>query len=249
MRERLIPVAFLVVAVACVAIAGQARAAAAPDSSLEGIMQRLGSSRLDVEVDKQEPDKVLDLVREKANVNIVVEPAARRQWEGQLVTLKLKGVSALSVLNHVLRQVDLVTSYGDEALVVTTAKAVQPHPQVTIYDIRDITEAPKGNRLPPTLFGSQIDPLYYYWIRSQLGPVSGAGGPRDPFWELELVDKYPADQIGEVIAKTFQEKFKDTGVSVSYHDGYLVVVEQPKATRVPVRPPEVKKAAGTSAEK
>ncbi|HPD14054.1 MAG TPA: hypothetical protein PLE19_03850 [Planctomycetota bacterium] len=208
------------------------------ENSLEAITRKLAAARMEeVNVDKKDPDAVFDLIRDRAKVNLVVDPEARRQLEGKSVSLKLRGVTALSVLQHVLRQVDCVTAYADEALVVTTAAAAQPHPQITIYDIRDMTIAPKGSRLPPTLFGSQIDPLYYYWIRTQLGPTTGGPGVRDPFWELELIDKYPDDPIGEVIARTIQEKFKGTGVSVSYYDGYLVVVEQPKAARVPVLPP------------
>jgi hypothetical protein len=222
--------------------------AAAQENSLEAITQRLATTKADWEIDKQEPDKALDEIRTKANVNIIVEGAARKLWEGKTVSLKLKGASALSALHHILRQIDLVTAYAEEALVVTTAEDAQPDPQVTIYDIRDITEVARSTRVPAMLFGSQIDPLYYYWIRTQLGPVSGAGINRDPFWELELVDKYPPDHIGEVIAKTFQEKLgKDAKVSVSYHDGYLVVVEQPKATRVPVLP-QAEKAKETPAK-
>jgi hypothetical protein len=223
-------------------LAGQP--AGAGDNSLEAITQRLTAARMEeVNVDKKDPDAVFDLIRDAAKINIVVEPDARRALEGKAVSLKLRGVTALSVLQHVLRQVNLVTVYADEALVVATEESAKPHPQVKIHDIRGFTEFAKGSRLPPTLFGTQIDPLYYYWIRTQLGPVSGTAGKRDPFWELELLDKYPPDHIGEVIAKTFQEKLKDSGVSVSYHDGYLVVVEQPKAARVPVLPPKAETPA------
>ncbi len=226
-------VALLVVAIASPSLAGQP----AGDNTLEAITQRLIAARMEeVNVEKKDPDAVLDLIRDAAKVNIVVEPDARRALEGKTITLKLRGVTALSVLQHVLRQVNLVSTYADEALVIATEESAKPNPDITIYDIRDITEAPKGSRLPPTLFGTQIDPLYYYWVRTQLGPVAGAPGKRDPFWELELLDKYPPDHIGEVIAKVAQERLKDSGVSVSYYDGYLVVVTQPKAARVPIVP-------------
>ncbi|HUT36652.1 MAG TPA: hypothetical protein VNE39_24395 [Planctomycetota bacterium] len=245
MEKRLALAAVLIVAVVLPSFAGQP-AAGPPENSLEAITQRLAGTRMEeVNVDKKDPDAVFDLLRDAAKVNIVVEADARRALEGKSVTLKLRGASALSVLQHTLRQVGLVTTYADEALVVATEDSAKPHPQVTIYDIRDVTEATKGSRLPPTLFGSQLDPLYYYWIRAHIGPVAGAHGTRDPFWEMELLDKYPPDHIGEVIAATFQEKFKDTGVSVRYMDGYLVVVEQPKAARVPILPPKPEPPAGT----
>lgn len=228
----------LVFAVLLPTLAGQP-AEAVGEHTLEAITQRLAAARIEeVNVDRKDVDVVLDLIRDAAKVNIVVEANARRALEGKTVTLKLRGVSALSVLQHVLRQVGLVSTYEDEALVVTTEDAAKPHPQVTIYDIRDITMAPKGSRLPPTLFGSQIDPLYYYWIRNYISPVAGPGPSRDPFWEIELLDTYPPDPLGDVIAAAFQEKFKDTGVSVRHLDGYLVVIHQPKATRVPVLPPK-----------
>ncbi len=234
MAKWLALVALLLVAFVSSSLAGQP----AGDNTLEAITQRLIAAKIDeVNVEKKDPEAVLDLVRDAAKVNLVVEPDARRALEGKTITIKLRGVTALSVLQHVLRQVNLVSTYADEALVVATEEAAKPHPQISMYDIRDITEAPKGNRLPPTLFGSQLDPLYYYWIRNQISPIAGFPGRRDPFWELELLDKYPPDHIGEVIALTAQERFKDTGVSVKYYDGYLVVVQQPKAARVPVVPP------------
>jgi len=236
MKARFTPVVVLIALVVS-AVVGVARAGEAPEHSLEAITKRLATTRLDVKAEKQEPEAVLDLIRDAAKVNIVIAPDARHQIEGKTVTLKLTGISAISALGHVLRQCEMVTSYGDEALIVTTPGSAQPHPQVTVYDIRDITETARGTRLPPQLFGSQIDPLYYYWVRNQLGPTT-TDGARDPFGDLELVDKYPPDHIGEVIAKTIQEKVgEQTGVSVSYHDGYLVVVEKPKAARVPVLPP------------
>jgi len=239
MAARATLVALIALAAAAPALAAE-QAARPPDAnSLEAIAGRLAAARIEqLDVDKQDPEKVFDLLRDAARINLVVDPAARRALEGKSVTLKLRDISALSVLQHTLRQVDLVTTYADEALVVTTPDAARPHPQMTIYDIRDMTLAPKGSRLPPVLFGSQIDPLYYYWIRTQLGPTAGGPGVRDPFWELELLDKYPDDSIGEIIARTVQERFKDTGVSVSYHDGYLVVVQQPEPARVPILPPK-----------
>jgi len=208
-------------------------------------MKRLADTKLTIAVENADPDKVLDTIRDQAKVNIVVDPAARKRWADQTVTLKLKDVSAISALAHLLRQLDLASFYADEALVVTATQTVQPHPQITIYDVRDLALMHRAPRLPPTLFGAQLDPLYYYWIRTQLGPTSGTTERRDPFWELELVDEYPPDhRIGELLAATVQELIggKDLGLTVTYHDGYLVVVEQPKAGRLPVTPAQIKKA-------
>ena len=243
MARRLVLAALLVSGLATPVLAGEATEAAAAENSLEAMTVRLAGVRLNVEVEKQEPERVLDLIRDAAKVNIVVGPDARAQLEGRAVSLKLKNVTALSALQQMLRQLGMVTTYGDEALIVATAESAAPQPQITVYDIRDLTER-RGERLPPTVFGSQVDMLYYYWIRTQLGPRAGTDGNRDPFWEFDLVNRYPPDHIGEVIAKTVQEKFgKDTGVSVTYHDGYLVVVEKPKPTRVPVMPPQAVPAA------
>jgi len=211
------------------------------ENTLEATIKRLSSTRLDVELDKQAPEAVFDLLRDAARVNIVVAPKAQRALAGKTITLKLKGVSALSVLSHALRQLDLVSTFADEALLVTTEEAVKPHPQITVYDIRDITEMPRGSRLPPQLFGSQIDPLDYYWWRTRFQGLERLAPGDDPFAELELLDTYPPDRIGEIIAKTIQEKLKGAGVSVTYQDGYLVVVEQPRVPRVPPVPPTEKK--------
>ena len=107
--------------------------------------------------------------------------------------------------------------------------------------VKDIVEPIRSFRTPPMLFGSQIDPLYYYWIRTQLGPVSGSGGSQngfyDPFWEFDLIDRYPPDSIGQVLADTIERQVggKELGISVTYRDGYLIIVEQPKPPRVGAR--------------
>ena len=244
MARRLVLAALLVSGLAMPGLAGEATEAAATENSLEAITARLAGVRLNVEVEKQEPERVLDLIRDAAKVNIVVGPDARAQLEGRAVSLKLKNVTALSALQQMLRQLGMVSTYGDEALIVATIESAAPQPQIKVYDIRDLTEGTRGFRLPPDVFGSQVDMLYYYWIRTQLGPTAGTGVNKDPFWEFDLINRFPPDSIGEVIAKTVQEKFgKDTGVSVTYHDGYLVVVEKPKPTRVPVMPPQAVPAA------
>jgi hypothetical protein len=232
MIGRLALAVLLVAAVACPSIAGEAKA----ENSLDAITQRLTGARLQsVAIDKHEPDKALDLIRDAAKVNIVLSTEARKLTDGKTVTLKLQNVSALSALHHVLRQLELVASYGEEALVLTTAEAAKPHPQITLYDIRDLTEAGRAFRTPSIVMGAEVDPLYYYWIRTQLGPVSGTGAHRDPFWELELVDTYPPDHIGETIAAAIEKdlRAKDLGVTVTYDDGYLVVIHQPKTPRYP----------------
>ena len=217
------------------------------DKGLAEATQRLASTKLSVEIEKGDPDKVLDLIRDAAKVNIVVDPPVRHRWETETVTLKLNDVSALSAFYHVLHNLDLVASYSNEAFVVNLPDKYEPSPQVTIFDIRDIITQPKGNRLPPMLFGAQIDPLYY-WYRGRLGAVSPGAKRYDPFAALELVDSYPPDHIGQVIADTIGQAIaaKRPGVSVSYHDGYLVVVEQPKAARIPITPDEQDKATAAT---
>lgn len=220
------------------------------DKGLAEATQRLASTKLSVEIEKEDPDKVLDLIRDAAKVNIVVDPPVRRRWETETVTLKLKDISALSAFYHVLHNLDLVASYSNEAFVVNLPDKYEPNPQVTIFDIRDLINQPRGNRLPPQLFGAQIDPLYY-WYRGQLGAVSPGTLRNDPFAQLELVDSYPPDHIGQVIADTIGQAIaaKRPGVSVSYHDGYLVVVEQPKAARIPITPEEQDKATAATTGK
>jgi len=233
----------LILAIALPCLAAQPAKNAKADDPLDVITKRLAGAKVTIEADKEHPDKVFDLIRNAANVNIVIEPAVRRRWETETVTLKLKDVSALSAFYHVVRNLDLVAAYANEAFVITTPDKAQPHPQVTIYDIRDMVTPPRGNRQPPSLFGAQVDPLFYRY-HERLGAVSGTKGSNDPFADLELVDRYPADPIGEVIADIVQEqaRAKGLGVSVSYRAGYLVVVEQPKATRLPLTPSEIKKA-------
>jgi len=226
---------------AALLVSAAALAAEATENSLEAAIKRLGSAKMDVTVEKQDPEAVFDLVRDAARVNIVVTPEAQRALAGRTITLKLKGVSALSVLSHALRQLGLVSTYADEALVVTTEEAAKPHPQITVYDIRDITLSAPGSRLPPQLFGSQVDPLYYYWLRTRFQGFDQFAPADDPFAELQYLDTYPPDRIGEIIARTIQERLKGSGVSVTYQDGYLVVVEQPRVPRVPPLPPRPKK--------
>jgi len=247
MSGRLALVAALLVAAALPCLAAEPQAPEI-DKGLAEATKRLASTKVAIEADKQDPDKVLDTIRDKAGVNIVIDPPVRRKWETETITLKLKDVSALAAFYHVLHNLDLTASYANEAFVVNLPDKYEPYPQVTIHDIRDITETPKGNRLPPMLFGTQIDPLWY-WYRGQLGAVSGSYRGRDPWGELEYLDRYPPDHIGEVIAATIGQAIsaKNPGASVTYHDGYLVVVTQPKAARLPITPDEQAQAtAGTT---
>ena len=241
-------VAILILAVALPCLAAQPEPPPGIDKGLAEATKRLATTKVTIEVDKGDPDKALDQIRDIAKVNIVVDPPVRKRWETETLTLKLKDVSALAAFYHVLHSLDLTASYANEAFVINLPDKYQPNPQVSIFDIRDIIETPKGNRLPPTLFGTQIDPLYYLY-RGQLGAVSGSATSRDPFGDLDLLDRYPPDHIGEVIAQTIGQAIaaKNPGVSVSYHDGYLVVTEQPKAARLPITPDERQKAtAGTT---
>jgi hypothetical protein len=188
---------------------------------------------------------VFDFIRDAANVNIVIAPEARAKMDAQTVTVKLTTpVTTLSALQHVLRQVGMVATYGDEAFIITTSDAAQPHPQVTIHDIRDLTEANRAFRPPPTIFGAQVDPLYYGWIHARRGERVGMDGHPDPFHVFETVDRYPPDQIGAIIAATVQRMAaaKNLDVYVEYFDGYLVVVHQPKAPRVQVAPDQLERA-------
>ena len=239
--------ALVAVVVAALAVPCFAAPAPASDKGFAEVTKRLATTKVTIEADKLDPDKALDIIRDAAKVNIVVDPPVRRQWETQTLSLKLKDVSALAAWYHVLHNLDLSASYANEAFIVNQADKYQPNPKVTIFDIRDLTEATRGMRLPPTLFGAQIDPLWY-WYRGQLGAVSGSPTSRDPFAELDYLNNYPPDQIGEIIAETVGRAIaaKNPGASVAYYDGYLVVTEQPKTARLPITPEEQDQAAGTT---
>jgi len=248
MSARLGLVAVGLLLIAAVGLAGEPQAGVAPENTVDAVMGRLAATKMNVDVDKQAPDKVLDLIRDAAKVNIVVDANVRKLWETETLTLKLKDVSALSVLHHVLRQSDSVATYAEEALLVTSPQTAQPQPQITVYDIHDITQGLRDFRLPPTVFGNQIDPLFYYYTRSQLGPLAGstayAEASYDPFYDLELLNRYPPDSIGQVVADTIERQLggKELGISATYRDGYLIVVQQPKAPRVPLTQAEIDKA-------
>jgi len=220
-----------------------AQPTAKPANSLEAITRRLATAKVSVTAEKQDPDKVLDLIRDAASVNIVVEPEVRRAWEAKTVTLKLKDVSALSAFYHLARQLDVVASFADEAFVLTTPEKAQPYPKVTVYDIHDITEATRGFRLPPVVLGSQVDPVFYYYRHLERTITPEYRSLEECIRDLDLVER-PRERFGEVVAKTIQErlKAKHPNVSVSYYDGYLVVSEQPTAARLPITPEEKAKA-------
>jgi hypothetical protein len=225
-----LPLSLCVLALAAAAgVAAEPAAPKAPENSFQAITLRLAEAKITLDAPGLPPEQVFDLIRQAGKVNIVLAPDARAAWEGKTVTLKLENVSALSAFHHVLRHLDLCAFYADEAMVVTTPKAVQPPPRVTVYDIRDLVEASRGFRLPPTLFGSQVDPLTYYF--RHFDPISGFTGRgtlREFMDDLEYVERYPADPYGQIIADVIetQTNAKERGVSVTYRDGYLIVVEQ-----------------------
>ncbi|TFG87953.1 MAG: hypothetical protein E4H17_03055 [Gemmatimonadales bacterium] len=239
-----------VLLLSCVALAAEAPKPQV-DNSLEGLTRRLAEARVTLEVEKQNPDRVLDFVRDAARVNILVDPDVREEWEAQTLTLKLKNeVSALSALHHILRQVNMAAVYTNEAFVITRPEKNQPPPQITVYDVRDIIESTRGFRTQPTIFGSQIDPLYYGWIRSHYGERIGEDGRRDPLRVFDYLDRLPPDQIGSVIAQTVQKMAaeKKLDISVTYDDGYLVVVHQPRAGRLRVAADELDPAPVTTGQ-
>jgi hypothetical protein len=216
-------------------LAGETKGQKALDNSFHAITMRLAGTKISVDAQKMAPDQVFDLIRKAGNVNVVIAPEVREAWGGQTVTMKLTDVSALSAFHHLLRQLDLCASYADEAMVVTSPKAVQPAPRISIYDIRDLVDAPRGFRMPPTLFGSQIDPLDYYFRHYDAGASFGGGKSLREFMDdLEYLERYPRDSYGAVIAEVIarQTNAKERGVSVTYRDGYLIVVEQPRPARL-----------------
>ncbi len=238
MNWRLALTACGLLAVAALGWAGEPTQAPPQGNSFDATMARLNATKMSIDADKVNPDKILDQIRKDANVNIVVDPAVRKAWETETVTLKLKDVSGFSALSHVLRQLDVAATYEEDALVIAAPQAVAPQPRITMYPVKDLIEPIRSFRLPPTLFGVQIDPLYYYWTRTQLGPVAGTGYGQnpsfDPFWEFELINRYPPDSFGQVLAETIERQVggKELGISVTYRDGYLIVVEQGKPPRI-----------------
>jgi hypothetical protein len=245
MSARVALMAVLVVGVAFTSVAGEAPAAATAGNALDALTQRLAATKLSIEVEKQNPDKVFDIIRNAANVNIVIDPAVRIRWEQETVTLRLKDVSALSAFRTLLNQLDLCATYADEAFAITTPKSIQPDPQVSVYDIRDLTTAKRSFRLPPEVLGAQIDPLpYWFRNRVQLGDSADYDKFKEFMDQLDLVNYEAPDPIGDIIAQTVQRATggKEGGISVTYRDGYLIVVEQPKPTRLPLTPTEIGKA-------
>lgn len=235
MRQLLL-VPMCLVAVGLVAVvAGEGAAQAAPGGGFEALTRRMADAKVSVNAEQSPPDQVFDLIRKAAGVNIVIRPDVRKAWEGKTVSMTLDDVSALSAFHHLLRYLDLSAFYADEAMVVTTPESVRPAPQIYVYDIRDIVDAPRSFYLPPTLFGSQIDPLHYYF--KELDPEFLFQDTRN-FTEfiadMDSLERYPPDPFGHVIADVIERKTnaRERGVSVTYEAGYLIVVEQPTPARL-----------------
>ncbi len=250
---RLLLVLMCVLAVGLAPIAADAgeRGAAAP-GGFETLTLRMADAKVSVQAEQMPPDQVFDLVRKAAGVNIVIRPEVRRAWEGKTVSMTLEDVSALSAFHHLLRYLDLSAFYADEAMVVTTPESVRPAPQVYVYDIRDLVDAPRGFYLPPTVFGSQIDPLHYYF--KQLDPeflFQDTRNLTEFVADLESVERYPPDPFGHIIADVIERKTnaRERGVSVTYEAGYLIVVEQPAPARLTPGEGDIKDALLPEEEK
>ena len=245
-RSALVAVVALAIALPC--LGAQAPAAAQIDKELAEATQRLASTKVTIEVEKHDPDKVLDIIRDEAKVNIVVDPTIRRRWDTETVTLKLKDVTALSAFYHLLHNLDLVASYANEAFIVNPPDKYQPSPTIAVYDIRDLTELHRTWRLPYMVQGAEIDPLFY---RGNLGAISSGTRSLDPYYEFELLNRYPPDPIGEALADAIGRAIatRHPGVTVTYYEGYLVVTEQPKAARLPITPEERAKATAATTGK
>lgn len=66
------------------------------------------------------------------------------------VTKSLKGIRLSTALHHILDDLDL-TYYIDDVLVITTPDDAQAHPEVRIYDCRDILSTSATNLEQPSL--------------------------------------------------------------------------------------------------
>lgn len=233
-------------------VAGEAAGQETDPNSFQAVTLRLSDAKVSVKVDAARPAEVFDLIRKAGSVNIVLAPSASTAIADKTVTMELTDVSALSALHHLLRHLDLSANYADEALVVTSAEAVTPPPQISVYDIRDLLDGHRSFRLPPTLFGSQIDPLYW-WDRQvgSVGPLARDASLRGFMDDLETLNYYPRDSFGMALAQKIEEltNAKERGVRVSYFDGCLFVVEQPKPARYSPGSGNIKDAVVPAASK
>ena len=235
MRARMVVAACVVAVVAAPCLAGAPAAPAKADSAFLTLTKRLASVKVSLDLAAKPPEEAFELIRKAGSVNIVVAPDAEKALAGKTVTLKLNDVSALSAFHHVLRYLNLCASYADGAYVITAPEAVEPPPKISLYDIRDLTEARRTFRLPPTLFGAQIDPLYYYF--RFYGRDTGFAEPqsiRAFLNDLESVDRHDPEPIGAIIAETVSRAIdaKKRGITVSYRGGYLIVVQKREPARI-----------------
>jgi len=111
-------------------------AARAQDDANKTLESRLRSLRLDVDFKDFSVAQVADFIREVADINIVVDPAA--EVEKHVLTLKAKGVTIRAILNLLLKPYKIGYSVEDGVLRILPESKLKAKVEFVIIDVRDL---------------------------------------------------------------------------------------------------------------
>lgn len=109
------------------------------DGTKDDVKKRL-DALISLDVNNKPFDEVLDIIRERSQLNIILENEARDKIveQGENVSIKLDNVKLRSAMKLVLAQKNLGAIYRGGALVVMPKENIKKKVYVKIYNIQDL---------------------------------------------------------------------------------------------------------------
>lgn len=109
------------------------------------VVEKLRGATVPYEFVNATLDDVVEMIRETAQVNVVVSPRVKDKLpKNTWFNLNLKGVRISSALAMMLEPLELAAVEKDGVLEITTKESVRPKLVVRLHDVRDLQRAPKN---------------------------------------------------------------------------------------------------------
>ncbi len=185
----------------------------------EVIRQTLAAKRIDLDFDETAFPEVIEYMRARAGINMVVDPNVLEDVEDETITLTLKNMAVGSALNIILDFVELKYTFRHGVLWITSPEeAWRGTTVMRIYDVRDLTM--RIRNFPGTR------------IRLRGDEGGGGGGP---VWEDEdePVEVPTIDDLEEIILEVTSPDSWDNNPDASILQimGLLIIRQTPEVHR------------------
>ncbi|MGE0435203.1 MAG: hypothetical protein AB7K09_00725 [Planctomycetota bacterium] len=182
----------------------------------EMIKNQLDSKKLDMDFDETSLEDVLEYIKQRSGINIVLDPKVADDVAEEPISLTLKNISLGSALRIILDFVEMTYTFRHGVLWITSPEeAWKGRTILHIYDVRDLTMRIKN----------------FPGIRIRLRGDDGGGGG-GPVWEDEdePVEVPTTDDLEEIIPEVCNRESWDNNPEASIMTvmGMLVIRQTPE---------------------